>query len=87
MKPMIHGSTCDPQGSGTSASPPWLETIINSPPESHLLATPARAKRPPEPKQEADLIVTGQVGKVYTNTDSADVNHVIEIEVRSTQKG
>jgi PDZ domain len=50
-------------------------------------ATPARAERPPEPKQEADLIVTGRAGKVYNNTDSADVNCIVEIEVQSTQKG
>jgi hypothetical protein len=45
-----------------------------------LITASARAERPPEPKHQADLIVTGQVGKVYTNTDSADVNYIVEIE-------
>jgi hypothetical protein len=52
-----------------------------------LITAPARAERPPEPKPQADLIVTGQVGKVYTNTDRADINFIVEIEVRSTEKG
>jgi membrane-associated protease RseP (regulator of RpoE activity) len=47
----------------------------------------SRAERPPEPKQDADLIVTGRVGKVYTNTDSVNVNFIVEIEVQTTQKG
>jgi hypothetical protein len=52
-----------------------------------LGATSVWAERPPEPKQDADLIVTGRVGKVYTNIDSANVNYIVEIEVQSTQKG
>jgi hypothetical protein len=63
---------------------PWLPITL-----AFLVygSTPVRAERPPEPKQDADLIVTGQVGKVYTNTDATDVNYIVEIEVRSTQKG
>jgi hypothetical protein len=49
--------------------------------------TPAQAERPPEPKKDADLVVTGRVAKVYTNIDEANVNHIIEIEVASTEKG
>ena len=84
---MIHESTSDPQGSGSSASPPRSETIIDSSPESHLLATRAWAKRLSQPQQEANLIFTGQVGNVHTITDSANVNLVIEIDVRFTEKG
>jgi hypothetical protein len=52
-----------------------------------VFAAPSRAERPPERKEDADLIVTGRVGKVYTNTDPANVNFIVEIEVQSTQKG
>jgi hypothetical protein len=52
-----------------------------------LAATGARAERPPESKSQADLIVTGRVGKVYTNTDAADLNYIVEIEIQSIQKG
>jgi hypothetical protein len=52
-----------------------------------VLAAPSRAERPPERKEDADLVVTGRVGKVYTNTDPANVNFIVELEVQSTQKG
>jgi hypothetical protein len=52
-----------------------------------LLAAPAAAERPSEPKPQADLIVTGQVGKVYTNIDPDNVNFVVEIAVRAVEKG
>jgi hypothetical protein len=51
------------------------------------VATSSWAERPPEPKPQADLIVTGEVGKVYVNTDSANINYIVEIEVRAVEKG
>ena len=51
-----------------------------------IVTASARAERPPEPKAQADLIVTGQVGKVDSHTDPTDINYLIEIEVRSIDK-
>src|SRR5438093_219907 len=76
--------SCARGGSSSTASSGLRD---EKPPLGESAIAPARAERPPQPKQQADLIVTGQVGKVYTNTDPADVNSIVEIEVRSIEKG
>jgi hypothetical protein len=45
-----------------------------------IFTTPVLAELSPEPKLQAELLVTSVVGKRYTNTDSVQVNYLLEIE-------
>ncbi|MBX6314658.1 MAG: PDZ domain-containing protein [Isosphaeraceae bacterium] len=47
----------------------------------------ACAERPPERKEDAALVVTGRVGKVYTNVDAVEENYIIEIQVEAVERG
>jgi hypothetical protein len=51
------------------------------------LVSAAPADRPPEPKAEATLVVTGTVGKVYANTDLENINYIVEIRIETVEKG
>ncbi|HEV3165221.1 MAG TPA: PDZ domain-containing protein [Isosphaeraceae bacterium] len=52
-----------------------------------LSGTPGWAERPPERKEEAALVVTGQVEKVYTNVDEANINQIVAIRIDSVERG
>jgi membrane-associated protease RseP (regulator of RpoE activity) len=46
-----------------------------------------RAERPPEPKNSADLILTGTVERLYSSTDAVENHYIAAIRIQSVNQG